>query len=75
MQSAAPPQSGPGMADLFAAFAAGENAAGGRPFLDSVEIDMGRAAREQMADLNLWSACDPTSGKYAAYLVTVVCGE
>ena len=61
VQTADPPQSGPGIADLFAAFtitrwegghraafAADENAAGGRPFLDSVEIDMGRAAREQI---------------------------
>ena len=60
-----PPQIGPGMPDLFsgftitrweaghhATFAADENAAGGRPFVDSVEIDMGRASREQMADLN-----------------------
>ena len=69
VQSADPPQSGPGMADLFAAFtitrwegghraafAADENAAGGRPFLDSVEIDMARGPREQMADLNLGRA-------------------
>ncbi len=64
-----PPQNGPGMADLFGAFsitrweaghradfAADENAAGGRPFLDSIEIDMGRGSREQMADLNLGRA-------------------
>ncbi len=69
IQAADPPQSGPGIADLFAAFsitrwetgrraefAAEENAAGGRPFLDAVEIDMGRGAREQMADLNLGRA-------------------
>jgi hypothetical protein len=69
IQAADPPQAGPGMADLFAGFtitrweaghradfAADENAAGGRPFLDSVEIEMGRGAREQMADLNLGRA-------------------
>jgi hypothetical protein len=64
-----PPQIGPGIADLFdgftitrweagrrAVFAADESAAGGRPFLDSVEIEMGRGARDQMADLNLGRA-------------------
>ncbi len=69
VQSPDPPQTGPGMPDLFssftitrwealrrAAFAADENAAGGRPFLDAVEIEMGRSSREQMADLNLGRA-------------------
>jgi hypothetical protein len=69
IQAADPPQTGPGMADLFAGFSitrwegghrtgfvADENAPGGRPFLDSVEIEMGRGSREQMADLNLGRA-------------------
>jgi hypothetical protein len=64
-----PPQTGPGMADLFSAFTitrweagrraiftADDNATGGRPFLDSVEIEMGKASREQTADLNLGRA-------------------
>lgn len=69
IEGADPPQNGPGIGDLFGAFAisrwetghhavfnAEENAAGGRPFLDTIEIDMGRGAREQMADLNLGRA-------------------
>lgn len=69
VQAPDPPQIGPGMPDLFgsfsitrweaghrAVFSAEENAAGGRPFLDSVEIEMGRGAREQLADLNLGRA-------------------
>ena len=64
-----PPQLGPGMADLTGPFAiarweagktavytAEENAAGGRPFLDSVEVQMGRSLREQAADLDLGRA-------------------
>ena len=63
-ETADPPQTGPGMADLGAAFAiarweagrsavyaAQQSAAGGRPFLDTVEIVMGRPLREQAADL------------------------
>jgi len=69
VQAPDPPQTGPGMADLFgsfaitrweaghrAVFAADESAAGGRPFLDTVEIEMARSAREQLADLNLGRA-------------------
>ena len=69
MMAPDPPQTGPGIGDLFggftitrwepghrAVFVADENAAGGRPFLDSIEIDMGRNAREQIADLNLGKA-------------------
>ena len=69
IEGADPPQSGPGIGDLFGAFAisrwetghhavfnADDNAAGGRPFLDTIEIDLGRGAREQMADLNLGRA-------------------
>jgi len=61
-----PPQTGPGMADLSGAFSvtrweggrvavysAKEDAPGGRPFLDSVEIQMGRPLREQAIDLEL----------------------
>ena len=63
-ETADPPQTGPGMADLGAAFAiarweagrsavyaAQQSAAGGRPFLDTIEIVMGRPLREQAADL------------------------
>ncbi|HEV2446817.1 MAG TPA: hypothetical protein VGS58_12885, partial [Candidatus Sulfopaludibacter sp.] len=59
-----PPQMGPGMADLsgafnitrweagaHAVFAADENAPGGRPFLDGVEVTMGRPLREQSIDI------------------------
>jgi peptide/nickel transport system substrate-binding protein len=64
IESADPPQAGPGMADLdggfaimrweagrSAAYTAKEDAAGGRPFLDAVEVVMGRPLREQAADL------------------------
>jgi len=65
-ESADPPQTGPGMADLARAFnialwegghravyAADENAAGGRPFVDSVEIQLARPLRDQSIDLEL----------------------
>lgn len=64
-----PPTLGRGMADLSGWFAiarweagrravyeAGENAAGGRPFLDSVDIAMGRPLRDQSIDLELGKA-------------------
>lgn len=64
-----PPQAGPGMADLSGAFSvtrweggrlavysANDEAPGGRPFLDSVEIQMGRPLREQAIDLELKKA-------------------
>jgi len=64
-----PPQDGPGIADLGAAFsitrweggrsavyAADSNAPGGRPFLDGVEIQMARPLREQAIDLELGKA-------------------
>ena len=64
-----PPQSGPGLADLSAAFtitrweagiqaifAADDNAAGGRPFLDGVEVRMGRALHDQSIALELGRA-------------------
>jgi peptide/nickel transport system substrate-binding protein len=39
-----------------AAFAADQNAAGGRPFLDAVEIEMARPLREQSIDLEVGKA-------------------
>lgn len=69
IETADPPQTGPGMADLSGAFsvtrweggrvavyAANEDAPGGRPFVDSVEIQMGRPLREQAIDLELKKA-------------------
>jgi ABC-type transport system substrate-binding protein len=69
LETAGPPQTGPGMADLQhgftitewtggrrAVYAADENAAGGRPFLDSVEIQLGRPLREESFDLELGRA-------------------
>jgi ABC-type transport system substrate-binding protein len=66
IETADPPTIGRGIADLNgafnvtrweagrrAAFEANENAPGGRPFLDSVEITMGRPLREQSIDLEL----------------------
>lgn len=60
VESADPPQIGPGMADLSAAFtvtrwesgrravfSADENAKGGRPFLDAVDVQMARPQRER----------------------------
>jgi len=60
VESADPPQIGPGMADLSAAFnvtrweagrravfAADDNAKGGRPFVDGVDVQMGRPQRER----------------------------
>jgi peptide/nickel transport system substrate-binding protein len=68
-ETADPPQSGHGMAELNGAFAitrweAGrravyaddENASGGRPFLDTVDVQMGRPFREQAIDLELGKA-------------------
>ena len=65
-ETADPPQTGPGMASLArafnivtwegghrAVFAADENAAGGRPFVDSVEIQLARPLRDQSIDLEL----------------------
>ncbi len=64
IESADPPQSGPGMAQLNAGFnvtrweagrravfAADENAAGGRPFLDGIDIQMARPLRERAIEL------------------------
>jgi peptide/nickel transport system substrate-binding protein len=64
-----PPQSGPGLADLSTAFtitrweagteatfAADENAPGGRPFLDGVDVRMGRPLHDQSISLELGRA-------------------
>ncbi len=64
--SADPPGAGPGMADLTRAFhialweggrratyAADDNAPGGRPFVDAVEIQLARPLRDQSIDLEL----------------------
>ncbi len=64
-----PPQTGPGMADLAGAFSisrweggrlavysANDDAPGGRPYLDSVEIQMARPHRDQAVDLELGRA-------------------
>src|SRR5581483_3142048 len=64
IESADPPQTGPGLADLNGAFAitrweagrravfqAEENAPGGRPFVDSVDVQMGAPLRERVIDL------------------------
>jgi hypothetical protein len=65
IEIADPPQAGHGMADLNgtfaitrweagrrAVYAADENAAAGRPFVDSVDVQMGRPLREQAIDLD-----------------------
>jgi peptide/nickel transport system substrate-binding protein len=64
-----PPQTGVGIPDLASAFsvtrweggrlatlAADEDAPGGRPYLDGIEIQMGRPHREQAIDLELGNA-------------------
>ncbi len=69
VESADPPTTGLGMAQLNrqfnvtqwiggsrAVFSADENAVGGRPYLDIVEIQMGRPFREQAIDLELGKA-------------------
>lgn len=68
-ESSDPPQSGTGMVDLppsftmsvweggkRAVFNADENAPNGRPFLDSIEIQLGRPLREQALDLETGKA-------------------
>jgi hypothetical protein len=69
IETADPPQLGPGMPDLApafsitrweagrrAAFAADENAPGGRPFLDAVEVELARPPRDQAIDLDVGKA-------------------
>jgi hypothetical protein len=68
-ETADPPQLGPGMPDLApafsitrweagrrAAYAADENAPGGRPFLDAVEVELARPPRDQAIDLDVGKA-------------------
>jgi peptide/nickel transport system substrate-binding protein len=83
LQTADPPDMGAGMAQLNrqfkiaqwvagsrAVFSADENAPGGRPFLDSVEIQMARTLREQAIDLELGKAdvveLDPSEPRRAS---------
>jgi peptide/nickel transport system substrate-binding protein len=69
IETADPPQAGPGIADLGAAFsitrweggrsaiyAADDSAPGGRPYLDGIEIQMARPLRDQAIDLELGKA-------------------
>jgi hypothetical protein len=69
IETADPPQDSPGIADLGAAFsitrweggrsaiyAADDSAPGGRPYLDSIEIQMGRPLRDEAIDLELGKA-------------------
>ena len=69
VETADPPQSGRGMADLgdaftiarweagrVAVYSANGNAAGGRPYLDNIEIQMARPLREQAIDLEVGKA-------------------
>src|ERR1039458_4756156 len=66
IESVDPPDSGTGLADLMGAFsitrweagrrasyAADNNAPGGRPFVDAVEVQMGRPLRDQSIDLEV----------------------
>ncbi|MGO9896570.1 MAG: ABC transporter substrate-binding protein [Bryobacteraceae bacterium] len=69
IESVDPPDSGTGLADLMGAFsitrweaglratyAADNNAPGGRPFVDAVEVRMGRPLRDQSIDLEVGKA-------------------
>ena len=69
IETADPPQAGHGLADLDGAFSitrweagrlavysADDNAPGGRPYLDTVEIQLARPLREQAIDLELGKA-------------------
>jgi hypothetical protein len=69
IETADPPQSGPGMADLagsfsitrweggkLAVYSANDDAPSGRPFVDSVEVQIGRSWRDQAIDLELGKA-------------------
>jgi len=83
VETADPPQTGTGMADLNGAFAitlweaghravyaASDGAPGGRPFLDSIEIEMARPLPSQSIDLDLSRAdlvqLDPNESRRAA---------
>jgi hypothetical protein len=69
IETADPPQLGPGMPNLApaftitrweagrrAAYVADENAPGGRPFLDEVEVELARTPRDQTIDLDVGKA-------------------
>ncbi len=69
VESSDPPESGPGLADLndaftvtrweagrLAVYSAKEAAPGGRPFVDGVEVQMGKPLRDQAIDLELGRA-------------------
>lgn len=69
VETADPPQLGRGLAELNqsftvtrwdagrrAAYQANENAPGGRPFVDSIDVQMGRSVRDQSIDLELGKA-------------------
>lgn len=69
VETADPPQTGRGMADLgdaftitrweagrIAVYSANDNAPGGRPYLDTVQVQVGRPLREQTIDLELGKA-------------------
>ena len=69
IETADPPETGRGLADLagsfvitrweagrLAVYSAAENAPGGRPYLDTVEIQLARPLRDQQIDLELGKA-------------------
>lgn len=69
IETADPPQLGPGMPELApafsitrweagrrAAYGANENAPGGRPFLDEVQVELARPPRDQAIDLDVGKA-------------------
>jgi Bacterial extracellular solute-binding proteins, family 5 Middle len=86
IETADPPQSGYNLSELNRAFSitqwqaggravytADENAPGGRPFLDTVDIQMGRPLREQGFDLELGKAdivqLDPAEARRSGHRV------
>ena len=75
VESGDPPQIGPGMADLSSAFnatrwesghravfTADENAKGGRPFLDTVDVQMARPMRDRAIELGRADLVELTPG-------------
>jgi hypothetical protein len=84
IESADPPQIGPGMADLSAAFnatrwesgrravfTADEDARGGRPFLDAVDVQMARPQRERAIEFGRADLVEVTP----AYLLHAPTGQ
>jgi peptide/nickel transport system substrate-binding protein len=84
IESADPPQIGPGMADLSAGFnvtrwesgrravfTADENAKGGRPFLDGVDVQMARPQRERAIEFGRADLVEVTP----AYLLRAPAGQ